>query len=254
MCWQMAGEMFENMDKLYSLFVLIFFSLPVFSQKIRGVEVTSVMNSKLDTNTVVYDADGQAISHAKYVELIYSGDYATQISSVPGESEPKLYIKKLSPAEQIANADRITKSMAARNSVLQLNSELNLAPFYTKLAEENFDGKVKVLVFWSSECVSCTQSFQYINDVFWKTYNPNKAIILAITNEDELKAQLKLIQTPLLYAKLVSNGRSITSFYNLRTYPTFVIADRDNVIRFAVSGAGPQVISAFKTQLRALLN
>ena len=53
---------------------------------------------------------------------------------------------------------------------------------------------------------------------------------MAVTTEAELKAQAKLMQKPLLHARLVSNGRIITNFYNLNTYPTFVIADRDNVI------------------------
>jgi thiol-disulfide isomerase/thioredoxin len=111
----------------------------------------------------------------------------------------------------------------------QFNTKL--LPFFGKrLTEEDFYDKVKVLIFWSSECVSCTESFAYINDLIKETCNPNKAIIMAVTTEAELKAQAKLMQKPLLHARLVSNGRIITNFYNLNTYPTFVIADRDNVI------------------------
>lgn len=241
------------MKKIYIIVVTLLLAIPVLAQKIKGVELTSTLNSKLDTNTAVYDEAGNKVSHSKYVELVYSGYYATRISGDPQNPESKLYIKKLSSEEQLASVERISKDMAARSSSLELNKELDLTPLYTKLTDYDLDDKVKVLIFWSSECVSCTESFAYINDVFLQSYNPDKAIILAITTENSLPAQVKLMQKPLLHAKLISNGRMITNFYHLNTYPTFVIADRDNVIRFAVSGTSPQVISAFKTQLRTLL-
>jgi hypothetical protein len=72
-------------------------------------------------------------------------------------------------------------------------------------------------------------------------------------------ASKKLKEKPLLYARLFSDASEIFKYYISPYYqdnrvPIYVIADKNDVIRFSVDGIGPQVMNSFKTQLRAILN
>ena len=132
--------------------------------------------------------------------------------------------------------------------------KLNMLPFFEVIDRTELDQKVKVLIFWSPECPPCTESFESVNEIFRQIYNPQEVITLAVTMRSQEQASTKLQEKPLLYAKLISSASGIFTAYNLNTMPTFVIADKNDVIQFAVSGIGPQVMVAFKSHLRALLN
>ncbi len=138
--------------------------------------------------------------------------------------------------------------------MLKKGQKLDLRPFSEVLTTEDTDQKVKVLVFWSVYCPPCLESFQHLSEIFKQVKNPDELLVLAITGNNPQEARRKLEEKPLLYAKLISNGGTILNHYQLNSFPTYIITDKNDIITFAVDGIGPQVMNAIRTQLRSLLN
>jgi thiol-disulfide isomerase/thioredoxin len=208
---------------------------------------------KLDTNRVVYDESGKALRYYQYVKLLNSGEYTVSIKGAAGDPQAKHYLVKMTPQEQLERAERVRTSMTAKSPLLKAGMKLNLLPFFEVFQKEELDRKVKVLVFWRPDCPPCTDSFESLNEIFKQVYNPDEVIVLAVTPSSFNEASQKLKEKPLLYAKLISSASSVLAAYQLTSYPTLVIADKNDVIQFSSSGLGPQVIATFKNHLRSLL-
>lgn len=247
-----VGEMFNmRIFKIGLSLIFSFSSLIVYAQTHTSVVKGTRL---LDTNEVIYNEDGVALRYYQYTKLMNSGDYGIRLSGHPDDPQTKRFLKRLTVAEQMRMSEFVKTRMPAKSPILKEGMKLNVLPFLEVLSNEELEQKVKILIFWGAGCPPCTESFESINEVFRQVYNTEEVLTLAITRDSKEKAAEKLKEKPLLYAKLISNAANVYTAYNLNSTPTFVIADKNDVILFAVTGLGPQVITAFKTQLRTLLN
>lgn len=207
----------------------------------------------LDTNRIVYDEQGNALHYYQYTKLLNTGDYKITSNGPHDSPDTKFYIKKTTPQENLRIYQFIKDKIAIKSPVLQEGSILNVAPLQDALKDENLDKKVIILVFWNAGCPPCTESFASINDFFRQINNLQNIEVIAITPDDEATALAKLKEKPLLYAKLISNASAVTYAYQLKTFPSYVVADRDHVIRYAVNGSSSITIPMLKTVISQIL-
>jgi len=208
---------------------------------------------KLDTNQIVYDEQGKALHYYQYEKLLNTGDYTMRLSGSPSDPATKRYLKKLSDQEKNAQFESVKARMVIKSPVLQEGMSLNTMPLTRAINATELDGKVIVLIFWGADCPPCTESFASLNDFLKQIHNPEDLLLLAITPDDKEVADAKLKEKPLLYAQLLSNARSITKDYQLSTYPSFVVADKSHVIRYAISGSSSITLPMLKSTIKAVL-
>ncbi|HEY0244832.1 MAG TPA: TlpA disulfide reductase family protein [Mucilaginibacter sp.] len=208
---------------------------------------------RLDTNQLVYDEEGNALHYYQYTKLLNTGEYTIRQSAPSGTPGVKAYLKKLDPQENLRFYEMIKPRIALKSPLLQEGKVLDISPFLGTINQEDFNRKAVVIVFWYADCPPCTESFNSLNDIFGQINNPENLIVVAVTYDNEQIASAKLKQKPLMYARLLSNAGQIISAYQLTTYPSFVVADKDHIIRFAVSGLSPITIPLFKSTIRQVL-
>lgn len=219
----------------------------------RTVTQQSSLRVRLDTNKVVYDEQGKALHFYQYEKLLNTGDYTMRLSGSPLDPATKRYLKKMSDQEKNAQFAGIKERMAIKSPVLQEGLYLNTDPLKRALDTEELDGKVIVLIFWAADCPPCTESFAGLNDFLKQIHNPEDLLLLAITPDEKTVADAKLKEKPLLYAQLLSNARAIANDYQLSTYPSFVVADKSHVIRYAISGSSSITLPMLKSTIKAVL-
>ncbi len=247
------------MKILYLLFLMIFIYSGAYSQEdsIKKYSVarttTSTVGRRLDTNEVVYDEQGKALHYYQYQRLLNSGQYTFRLDGMPGSSNTKRYLKRLSVQEQNRMYDVIKERMAIKSPLLKENTELDVAPFTSIVPARQLENKVVVLIFWNTECPPCTESFADINDFLKQIHNPEDLIILAITSNTKQEATAKLKEKPLLYAQLISNAGSIFNAYQLYSYPSYVVTDKKHTIRCAITGSSQISLPAFKSTIQEVL-
>ena len=207
----------------------------------------------LDTNEVIYDENGKALRFYQSQKLINTGEYTIRLDGPLGQPGTKKYLQKLTIPQQISAYERIKKMMEIPGLYLNEGKQLDVTPLLSALNQQQLDQKVIILIFWRAGCPPCTESFDALNNFFAQIHNPERIVILAITTDDEAIAASKLKEKPLVYAQLLSNAGSITSAYDLKAYPAFVVADKDHIIRFSAKGVGPVTLAAFKNTIRTVL-
>jgi peroxiredoxin len=208
----------------------------------------------LDTNEVVYDESGKALKYYQSQKLLNTGEY----TMVPNSGDPNApgttwRLKKTTVAQQTASYESVRTTMAIPGPYLKEGQPLDVTPLLSAVSAQELENKIIVMIFWSSDCPPCTESFEALNDFFTQIHNPESIVILAITTHDQLSADAKLKEKPLYHAQLLSNARRITNAYQLNVYPAFVVTDREHVIHFASKGLGPVSIAAFKNVIRSVL-
>jgi len=230
-------------------FVCCSYAYGQFSGSIR----TEIRGRTLDTNTVVYDEQGNALRYYQYEKLLNSGDYGIKgIPSTDG-SGMKYYITKISQQENFRRFEAIKQLMTIKSPLLHEGMELDVTPLLNVINRKDLDNKVVVLVFWNTGCPPCTESFASLNQFFTQIYNPDHIAVIAITPDDEKIALAKLKEKPLVNARLLTNAGDIIHYYQLNDYPSYVVTDKDHIIRFALSGISPVTISNFKSTIRQVL-
>ena len=136
---------------------------------------------------------------------------------------------------------------------MQEDKELDITPLLSDVNKEDMNGKVIVLIFWYADCPPCTESFGSLNSFFKQMYNPQDLIIIAVTSNNEQIASAKLKQKPLLHTLLLSNARRISDFYQIKLYPSYIVTDKNHIIRFAVNGESLITVPMLKSTISQVL-
>jgi peroxiredoxin len=244
------------MKNIYILCFVMMLSVCAYSQDtVRRTYTRSVQRGlRLDTNEVVYDEQGKSLRYFQYQRLLNSGEYTITLKGgMPGDPAAKRYLKKLSVQEQ-NNRFLTTKQFTLiKSPLLQEGMELDVKPLLTAMKPAELENKVIVLIFWSSGCPPCTESFADINDFLKQIHNPEELVVLAINRDSQQTAQAKLKEKPLLYAQFLNQAHSVYNAYQLNHMPSYVVADKSHIIRYSTTGAGQTTLPTFKSTIKAVL-
>jgi peroxiredoxin len=244
--------------KQYFLALLCILAIKSYAQDtVRHQTIThgvSSMRMKMDTAKLVYDDEGNVLHFYQYQKLMNTGDYTiTTKRASPDDPATKFYLRKLTEEEKRKMYELAKPMMAIKSPMLQENTQFNITPLTQAVSAEELNNKVIVLIFWNTDCSVCTESFSSLNAFLQQIHNPENLVVLAITPDPQEVAAAKLKEKPLHHAQLLSNAGPIAKGYQLYNYPSFVVADKNHIIRYAVSGMGPIVLPSFKEAIKAVL-
>jgi len=232
------------------LFVMYAASAQAQTRTVTRTTVTTSSRTPLDTNKTVYDENGNELKYYQYQKLLNTGNYILRSDGSPSEPGAKFYLKKVTDEEHLKTFERMRSFYANKSPLLQENKELDIRPLlYDAATKQELDHKVIVLIFWSTECPPCTESFAALNDYFKEIENPEKIIIIALTRDNDLAVAAKMRDKPLEHVRLVNNAGKIINAYQNRQDPAFVVADKDHTIRFSLVNQIPEFKNAIKAAL-----
>ena len=103
-----------------------------------------------------------------------------------------------------------------------------------------FRGKILVLEFWATWCVSCGSVHELLNAAIAKSLagKKNDLAVLGISSEPRQLIQKYQRLHRLAFPVVVDRFASVRARYRAPSLPTLVVIDRDGIIRFAGAGAG----------------
>ncbi|ARS39021.1 hypothetical protein CA265_04750 [Sphingobacteriaceae bacterium GW460-11-11-14-LB5] len=214
---------------------------------------TSIAHSKLDTNRVVYDETGKALRYYQYSKVMNTGEYSINYDGNPSLPTTKAFLKKISQEEQFKRYEMIKEFMKINNSAIAEGKTLDVSPLTAFYEKERLENKAIVLVFWYANCPPCTEDFADIGTFMKQVDNTKDLLVLAITTDEQKIAAAKLKEKPLLYAELISSGRAIADAYQIKSYPSYIVTDKNHVIRYAIAGSSQITIPGLKNAIKAVL-
>jgi thiol-disulfide isomerase/thioredoxin len=237
------------MKKYIIAFVISLF----FCAQLQAQVTVAYKKVATDTNTIVYDEQGNALRYYQYIKLVNSGDYTIRYNGPPGDPGVQGHLKKLDDAGRARLLAIVKERMSIKSDKVKEGNALDMEPLQDALDGVDFTKKVVVLVFWDSGCPPCTESFAGINDFFAQLPDPQDVILVALTTDDKETAIAALKTNSLLNAKQITNSSHINTAYDVSTLPSYIVADKGHIIRLALTGASGVTLSAIKAAVTSAL-
>jgi thiol-disulfide isomerase/thioredoxin len=175
--------------------------------------------------------------------MVSTGKYAVKNRGTFTDSgKPEFLIFKLSEDQKLKYLNQIPKP---RSSESFKEGEEFKGFKVTDIAGNKFDlreakGKVIVLNFWFINCSPCKQEIPELNELLAEYKDHPNVIFLGIAL-DEKSAIKEFIKNTAFNYNLV-DGRPIANKYGVKLYPTHVVIDQDNKIKFSTVGLAANTI------------
>jgi len=104
------------------------------------------------------------------------------------------------------------------------------------IANAALRGKVVLLDFWGTWCPPCRESVPMLADIRKKFLNRPFQIIGISSDEDEQAWKSFIAAHHMDWSEYRDNSGQVQELFKINAFPTFIVLDRDGVIRFRQSG------------------
>jgi len=101
-------------------------------------------------------------------------------------------------------------------------------------------GKVALLDFWGTWCPPCRESVPILKSL-QKKYAAKAFQLVSISSDDDEDAWKKFVEAQqMAWSEYLDSSGEVQRAFKIDAYPTFIVVDKDGVIRFRQSGVGPE--------------
>ena len=225
-------------------FIVIILFLALFAN-------VSAQNKLIMADLEVKDSSGTIYPLAIWQKLIMSGKYSinmlpggktAMLSRLSAEETERMFAKMPKPPE---SKFFITGEKISSFSERDMNGN--------KFNLKELTGKVVVLNFWFINCGPCRQEMPQLNELV-ETYKSNTNVVfLAVSLDPKYDIKEFLKTNPFSY-NIIDNGRYIASKYNVTSYPTHAVLDKQGKVIFHTSGLGMSTVPWVKKSIEAALH
>lgn len=172
----------------------------------------------------------------------------------PGKKELQAFLQ-LSPSGE--GADMARKLIANPD-----RARFNFAPDFhaTTAAGQNialsqFEGKVVVLDFWATWCGPCRSSVPELKDLTKKYPSEQLQVISISADSDAAKWRDFIAKKGMDWPQIWDSDGSIRNVFAVSAFPTYLVLDRQGIIRQRIVGINPQqtIVARLKSELAKML-
>ncbi len=108
------------------------------------------------------------------------------------------------------------------------------------VTNDSVRGKVTLLDFWGTWCPPCRESVPMLKGLE-KRYGAKAFQLVSISSDEDENAWKKFVQAQQMeWTEYLDSNGEIQQAFKIDAFPTFIVVDKDGVIRFRQSGVGPE--------------
>lgn len=221
----------------FILLLCVFCAVESYSQE--GPPPGAIM---IDEKTVFKNESGELITFEQFNELMSSGEWG--LSPVNDKDGTLLYLQLHKASEE---EKKMMAEMSGMNALEQNQNVGQQIPDFkmedldgNKITSENTKGKVLVLNFWFTTCKPCLMEIPELNEVYEKYKSNPEVVFASITFSSEKEVEQLLKKYPLDYPKVV-DAEKICKEFDIKSYPTNIIIDKNGKISQYINGGFPQI-------------
>jgi len=131
----------------------------------------------------------------------------------------------------IANPIRARTPFAPRFSFTTLENQ--------QISNTNLRGKVVLLDFWGTWCPPCRESVPILRDLNKRYSAKGFQLIGVSSDEDEDVWKTFIGAQKMNWQEYIDLSGAVQESFKIESFPTYIVLDKDGVIRFRQSGLGP---------------
>ena len=160
----------------------------------------------------------------------------------------------------LPNAEPKTLAEARRIIASPVRARAPFAPDFSFTIEENENisnaslrGKVVLLDFWGTWCPPCRESIPSVRALQKRFAGKNVQIIGISSDDDEEVWRTFIKAQQMTWSEYIDLGGTVLGAFNVDSFPTYIVLDKDGVIRFRQSGFGQETQSDIEEALNKAL-
>jgi thiol-disulfide isomerase/thioredoxin len=155
-------------------------------------------------------------------------------------------IAELNTFLSMSGADAETVAEARRMVANPLRARAPFAPDFSFTTHQNQDvsnaslrGKVVLMDFWGTWCPPCRESVPMLRTLNKKYAGKTFQLVSVSSDDDEDVWKTFINAEHMDWAEYIDLSGNVLHAFKVESFPTFVVFDKDGVIRFRQSGEGP---------------
>lgn len=155
-------------------------------------------------------------------------------------------VAELNQALALEGLDARTANEAKKFIASPIRARAPFAPDFDFMTEKNermsnasLRGKVVLLDFWGTWCPPCRESIPTTKNVYKKFQGKGLEVIGVSSDDDEDVWRTFVEAQKMDWHEYIDLSGNVISSFAVDSYPTYVVLDKDGVIRFRQSGFGP---------------
>ena len=106
------------------------------------------------------------------------------------------------------------------------------------ISNESLRGKVTLLDFWGTWCPPCRASVPLLANIHQKFQGPSFQMVGISSDDDEQTWRAFISDNHMNWQEYIDLDRKILAIFEIDSFPTFIVLDRNGVIQFRQSGVG----------------
>ena len=155
-------------------------------------------------------------------------------------------IAELNAFVSLSGADAETVAEARKMIVNPLRARAPFAPDFSFITSQNqpvsnasLRGKVVLVDFWGTWCPPCRESVPILRNLN-KKYAGKPFQLLSVSSDDDEDVWKTFIKAEHMdWPQYIDLPGDVLQAFKVESFPTFVVLDKDGLIRFRQSGEGP---------------
>jgi cytochrome c biogenesis protein CcmG/thiol:disulfide interchange protein DsbE len=219
-------------------------SLALQSRLLRAALLTSMANKPTDNKLKDAEAElrmaltldpQQPVTHLNLGMVLLK-----QEKDAEGVSQLKTFVA-------MPNADPESAADARRTIANPIRARTPFVPEFdlTTLGRQSISnaslrGKVALIDFWGTWCPPCRESVPLLKNI-QKKYSGKPFQLLSISSDDDEDIWKTFIQSQHMdWAEYLDSSGELQERFKVDSFPTYLVVDKDGVIRYRQSGLGPE--------------
>jgi thiol-disulfide isomerase/thioredoxin len=204
--------------------------------------------AEVEMREVLTLAPGLAIAHLNLGKILIrqerdsEGSLELKSYLAAPDSNPK---SVLEARRIIANPIRGREPFAPDFSFVSLEGE--------SLSNPALRGKVVLFDFWGTWCPPCRESIPMVLNLHKKYRDRPFQIVGVSSDDDEQRWKHFIAANHMDWSEYLDSSDVVRESFEINSYPTFVVVDRDGVITYSQSGWSPDVQSELEDAINKAL-
>jgi thiol-disulfide isomerase/thioredoxin len=207
-------------------------------------------------STPMYFEDLSVLNQNDFLNVMMSGDYLPEPYVDSAKVVRAFILRKATEEEK----KRMREAQANMTDNLKVEDKMlgkPATPFSatditgTNYSLESLKGKVIVLNFWFIECKPCVMEIPELNKLVAK-YSEKDVVFLGFATNDKLKIENFLKSKPFNY-NVIANSGAIVNAYNIHSFPTHIIIDKNSIVSYLTVGLGPNTLKEIEQTIEFLI-
>lgn len=154
-------------------------------------------------------------------------------------------IAELNQSLSVPGLDQKTAAEARKFIASPIRAREPFAPDFSFVAKENerisnstLRGKVVLLDFWGTWCPPCRESIPTVKNVKKKFANKGFELVGISSDDDEDVWRTFVESKQMDWHEYIDLSGDVLQAFNIDSFPTYIVLDKDGVIRYRQSGFG----------------